>query len=102
MSFVTAQLANEVRAPWRLRIRATVDSIFFQTVVLVFIMLNFVFTVMELIKDDSAEWSEDFNTAAAIIYICEYLHFFPKVFMGTFRKSRRESFPSSVEGISLL
>jgi len=71
--FVTAQLANEVRAPWRLRIRATVDSIFFQTVVLVFIMLNFVFTVMELIKDDSAEWSEDFNTAAAIIYICEYI-----------------------------
>ena len=73
MSFVNAQLAMEIRAPWRLKIREIVDNIFFQTFVLVFIMLNFVFTAMELIKDDSAEWSEDFNTAAAIIYICEYL-----------------------------
>jgi len=71
--FVNAQLAMDIRAPWRLRIRDVVDNIFFQTFVLVFIMLNFVFTAMELIKDDSAEWSEDFNTAAAIIYICEYI-----------------------------
>ena len=71
LRFVEDQLRVPVRAPWRLTVRVIINSAFFKIFMLAVIVMNFIFTLLEVLEGGSPEWSEAFNNTAAILYVVE-------------------------------
>jgi len=65
------QLANEIRSPWRHRIRDFVETIFFRGVMMLVVIANFIIILVELVEGDNSTLSI-LNNVFSVLFWFEY------------------------------